>query len=128
MESTLKIDIDIPELKKDKTLLQTWIQTRKAILEKLQIPIQKIRYTETQKGYHFWITINCQPTDKGICDLQFLLGDDQTRCRYNYLRLEAGCFKQFNVLFNKKLKNHNKKQTPLLLRLLKPLRNLPHPF
>ncbi len=128
MSTTLKIDIDIPQLKKDKKLLQTFIDTRLYILQKLQIPVEKINYQETQKGYHFWITINAEPTDKDICDLQFLLGDDQTRCRFNYLRLEAECFRQFNVLFHKKLKNKQTKKQSLLARLLKLLRNLPHPF
>ncbi|MEM2696241.1 MAG: hypothetical protein QXU09_04825 [Thermoproteota archaeon] len=105
MPTTLKIDVDIPQLKKDANLLWLFLKTRIAILEELNITLEKIRWHETEKGIHVWITINDYLSDKGICDLQFLLGDDQARCRFNYLRLEAGCFKQFNVLFNKKLKN-----------------------
>ncbi|MEM2368417.1 MAG: hypothetical protein QXQ50_09330 [Candidatus Bathyarchaeia archaeon] len=105
MPTTLKIDIDIPQLKNDEILLWLFLKTRIAILEELNITLEKIRWHETEKGYHFWITIDQNLTDKQKCDLQFLLGDDQARCRFNYLRLEAGCFQQFNVLFNKKLKN-----------------------
>lgn len=127
MPTTLKIDIDIPQLKKDNTLFEDYVNTRMIILDYLEYTIQNIRWTETQKGYHFWITIDQNLTDKQTCDLQFLLGDDQPRCRFNYLRLEAECFKQFNVLFNKKLKQHTQpNNTNLLTRLLQFLRNLPH--
>lgn len=127
MPTTLKIDVDIPELKKDKTLLELFIQTRLAIIQNVELTPNHVRWTETQKGFHFWFTIQEDLTDKEICDLQFLLGDDQTRCRFNYLRLEAGCFRQFNVLFNRKLKTHNqKKKQNLLARIFQLLSNLTH--
>lgn len=105
MPTALKIDVDIPELKKDKELFEKFINTRLKILYHLNLTPKTVNHTETEKGYHFWFTVLEDLTDKEICDLQFLLGDDQTRCRFNYLRLEADCFKQFNVLFNHKLKN-----------------------
>ncbi|MEM2446482.1 MAG: hypothetical protein QW734_07475 [Candidatus Bathyarchaeia archaeon] len=98
----LKIDVDV---KMDEKLLDKFIITRIAILEALGYEFKRISWMETKKGYHFWIEIREKLTDEEMCELQFLLGDDPARCRFNYLRLEAGCFRQFNVLFNKKLKN-----------------------
>jgi hypothetical protein len=106
--SIAKIDIDV---KMDKNLLENFLKTRREIIRLLGYTLLEEKIQETQKGYHFWFTLLENLSDKELCDLQFLLGDDQTRCRFNYLRLDAGCFKQFNVLFNKKFKgnqNNNK--------------------
>ena len=104
--STAKIDIDI---KMNHDLLEKFIQTRKAIIKVLGYTLLEERMKETQKGFHFWFTLKENLTDKQLCDLQFLLGDDQTRCKFNYLRLEAKCFNQFNALFSKKFKNNQNK-------------------
>jgi hypothetical protein len=101
--SIAKIDIDI---KMDDNLLEKFIQTRKAIIQKLGYTYITHNITKTEKGYHIWFKIKEKLNDKDLCDLQFLLGDDQTRCKFNYLRLEAGCFRQFNVLFSKKFKGN----------------------
>lgn len=98
----LKIDVDVKMAEK---LLDKFIRTRIAILEALGYEFKKMNWAETRKGYHFWIEVREKLSDEEICELQFLLGDDHSRCRFNYLRLEAGCFKQFNVLFNKKLED-----------------------
>jgi hypothetical protein len=106
--SIAKIDIDV---KMDKNLLGNFLKTRREIIRLLGYTLLEENIQETQKGYHFWFTLLENLSDKELCDLQFLLGDDQTRCRFNYLRLDAGCFRQFNVLFNKKFKgnqNNNK--------------------
>jgi hypothetical protein len=106
--SIAKIDVDI---KMNDDLLEKFIQTRRAIIYKLGYTYITHNIAETQKGYHIWFEIAEKLNDKDLCDLQFLLGDDIVRCRFNYLRLDAGCFKQFNVLFNKKFKgnqNNNK--------------------
>jgi hypothetical protein len=106
--STAKIDVDV---KMSKTLLENFLKTRREIIRLLGYTLLEEKMQETQKGYHFWFTLMENLSEKELCDLQFLLGDDQTRCRFNYLRLDAGCFKQFNVLFNKKFKgnqNNNK--------------------
>lgn len=97
--SILKIDVDIDM---DNELLLKFVRTRIAILEELGYKVKKINWGKTRRGYHFWIRIDKELTDKEICDLQFLLGDDQMRCRFNYLRLEAGCFEEFNILFSEK--------------------------
>jgi hypothetical protein len=102
--SIAKIDIDV---KMNEQLLNMFIATRKKIVEALNYTLMDVQATATEKGYHFWFILKEQLNDKDLCDLQFLLGDDQVRCRFNYLRLEAGCFNQFNVLFNRKFKNNN---------------------
>jgi hypothetical protein len=104
--SIAKIDVDI---RLDKALLQDFIKTRKAIIETLGLILNSVAYQKTKKGYHFWFTIEQELTNKQLCDLQFLLGDDQNRCKFNYLRLEANCFKQFNVLFSWKEKKGGEK-------------------
>jgi hypothetical protein len=100
----VKVDIDV---KMDKELLYKFVTTRFAIMRALNYTPCYYEYKETSKGYHFWFGVEEELSSKEICDLQFLLGDDHSRCRFNYLRLDAGCFKQFNVLFSKKLKNNN---------------------
>ena len=106
--SVAKIDIDV---KMDEWLLTAFIFTRKKIIEAFGYTLTDVKVASTEKGYHFWFHIKEQLTDKELATLQFLLGDDQTRCKFNFLRLEAGCFKQFNCLFSRKFKN---KQNNLL--------------
>lgn len=99
--SIAKIDIDV---KMPRKRLRQFINTRVAIINALGYNFIKYRYVETQKGYHFWFYVMEKLSAKELAWLQFMLGDDQTRCRFNFIRLNAGCFHQFNVLFNKKLK------------------------
>ena len=99
--SVAKVDVDV---KMDAELLRKFVETRLAIISSLGYKLDYYRYAETEKGYHFWFALADKLGDRELCDLQFLLGDDHTRCRFNYLRLEAGCFHQFNALFNRKFK------------------------
>jgi len=97
----LKVDVDV---KMSPELLHVFIMTRLKIIEACGYTVVKHRKTTTEKGYHFWFRTLEPMTDSEACALQFLLGDDQVRARFNFLRNEAGAFKQFNALFNKKLK------------------------
>jgi len=97
--NVLKIDLDV---KVSQKLLEKWLETRKLILEHLGYTITKIRYVETEKGYHFWIHLKENLEPKEVAELQFLLGDDHNRARYNFLRLKFRTFHEFNVLFNRK--------------------------
>lgn len=99
--SIAKIDID---LNMDEKLLSKFIETRIWIISALGYRLVSYRYRKTKKGYHFWFHIDKKLSDKELCDLQFLLGDDINRCKFNYLRLELGSFNTFNALFSKKLK------------------------
>jgi len=96
-----KVDVDV---KMSNDLLDKWILTRVKILEWLGFQLIDFNYTETEKGYHFWFGVQGEHEPKVIAETQFLLGDDQTRCKFNFLRLEADCFHEFNCLFNKKFK------------------------
>jgi len=103
--AVLKIDIDY---KMDKQLLREFIDTRKTILYSLGYEVKRVKYIETEKGYHFWFTIfqgiGKKLTDKRKAELQFLLGDDIIRARYNFMREELGAFDTFNALFSEKIK------------------------
>jgi hypothetical protein len=98
--SIAKIDVDILM---DEPLLTKFIQTRIAIIKTLGYTFRKYRIKRTAKGYHLWFHIDEKLNDKDSADFQFLLGDDQARCRFNYLRNEVGSFHQFNALFSKKI-------------------------
>jgi len=102
-----KVDVDV---KMSDKLLDRWITTRIKMLEWLGFQLVDFNFRETEKGYHFWFGVQGEYSPKTIAKTQFLLGDDQTRCKFNFLRLEADCFHEFNCLFNKKLKLKNKKR------------------
>jgi hypothetical protein len=99
--SIAKIDVDI---QMSTELAHRWLKTRLAILESLGYLVSQYHLLKTAKGVHGWFHVYQALTDTEIAELQFLLGDDQKRCRFNFLRDEAGAFKQFNALFNKKYK------------------------
>jgi hypothetical protein len=99
--SIAKVDIDV---KMSSDLFKKFVYSRFAILERLGYTLVAYRFSETEKGYHFWFELREELNDKELCELQFLLGDDQMRHRFNMLRLEAGMFNQFNALFSKKFK------------------------
>jgi len=97
----LKVDIDI---KMNKRLLREFIETRRVILSYLGYNVRSIVAQETEHGYHFWIDIEDHVDQKRKAELQFLLGDDQRRARYNFLRAELQAFDTFNALFSEKIK------------------------
>jgi len=99
--TTLKIDVDVAM---NEALLNAFIHTRLTILEELGYTVVGHNYRKTKKGYHFWFKVLGELKDSEACSLQFLLGDDQVRCRFNFLRNDAGVFPHFNALFSKKLK------------------------
>jgi len=101
----LKIDVDV---KMSKQLLREFMETRRVILSYLGYNVRSIVAQETEHGYHFWIDIEDHEElyvdQKRKAELQFLLGDDQRRARYNFLRGELGAFGTFNALFSEKIK------------------------
>jgi hypothetical protein len=105
--SIAKIDIDILM---DEPLLSKFIETRLAILKALKYTCRTYRIKRTEKGYHFWFRIDEKLGPRERADLQFLLGDDQSRVRFNYLRIEANCFDDFNALFSKKKKTYTREE------------------
>ena len=103
-EYTLKIDLDVPFLTEGDLYL--WIETRTAILNRLNLLLDEWNYAKTKHGWHFWFKIRARRslTDRELALLQLLLGDDHRRACFNLVRAEAGSFKVFNVLFSKKLR------------------------
>jgi hypothetical protein len=101
MVSVAKIDVDV---KMDKDLLVKFLETRLAITKALGYHLLWVHKEETEKGYHFWFAIKEDLSDKELCDLQFLLGDDIVRHQFNLVRLKVGTFHSFNALFSKKVK------------------------
>jgi len=99
--TTLKIDVDVAM---NEALLNAFIHTRLKMLEELGYTVVGHKCRKTKKGYHFWFEVLGELKDSETCSLQFLLGDDQVRCRFNFLRNDAGVFQHFNALFSKKLK------------------------
>lgn len=97
--TVLKVDVDI---KMSKKLLREFIKTREKILETLGYKLRKMTIKETNKGYHFYITVEGKLKPKRIAELQFLLGDDHKRAYFNFLRAKTNSFHFFNVLFEKK--------------------------
>lgn len=100
--SILKIDVDV---KMSDELLAKFMETRYQLLLACHLTPIKINYKSTKHGFHAWYHLLQTLTDREMADTQFLMGDDQGRCRFNWLREEAGVFKVFNCLFSKKLKN-----------------------
>jgi hypothetical protein len=101
MVSVAKIDIDV---KMDKDLLVKFLETRIEITKALGYRLLWVHKEETEKGYHFWFCVEEDLSDKELCDLQFLLGDDIVRHQFNLVRLKVGTFHSFNALFSKKVK------------------------
>ncbi len=99
--SVAKVDVDI-KLKPE--AFKLWVESRKWIIQGLGYRLEKVNVKETEHGYHVWFKIYETIPDDALAVLQFLLGDDQKRCQYNFLRAEANVFKQFNALFNNKYK------------------------
>lgn len=100
--SIMKFDVDV---KMDGELFKAFVFTRESIIRDVGYEYVKARYRETRKGYHFWFYVAEKLTEKESAELQFLLGDDQARCRFNFLRCEAKVFRAFNALFSKKFKH-----------------------
>jgi len=103
--SVLKLDVDF---KMDKELLRKFVDTRFAILKHLGYHVVEIKAVETKRGYHFWVHLSENLNARERCELQFLLGDDINRVKYNFLRLNAKCFDEFNALFSVKVKRNSK--------------------
>jgi hypothetical protein len=97
--TVLKVDVDVKLLPED---LKVFIDTRILILRYLGFERVGCTMSETQKGYHFWFIVDKDLSDKECAFIQFLLGDDIKRYKYNLIRVEANCFKDFNVLFEEK--------------------------
>jgi hypothetical protein len=103
----IKIDIDF---KPSEDWLKDWIETRKLILEYLNIGVYKVNKHESYNGLHFWFHLDKEIDYNTMLKLQFLLGDDHGRIwfglqREGFIRFRS----KFNMLFGKKYKVENGK-------------------
>ena len=102
MVKTLKIDCDwLPPLE--------WIKDYTALMFKIvhcavpEVHVTKVRAIKSKHhNLHFVVTLDKHVDDMTACRLQFLLGDDRHRCRYNLARVEIGMINgEWNKLFIK---------------------------
>lgn len=98
-QALLKIDLDV---KVPEKWLDHWKKTRVDMLEAMGYKVRQIAFFGTRRGYHCYIRLNKFVTKKHMNELQFLLGDDQTRVKINQWRIERGV-KNWNKLFHKVL-------------------------
>ena len=104
MQAILKIDIDFeapPEW------IDKLLKTRLVILDFLGFYVEKVIPHKSTRGINYFIHIarrnsTLMISDMEILMLQFLLGDDQTRCKINKWRIERG-IKRWNKLFSRKI-------------------------
>jgi len=85
--------------------------------------VKKVRFVETKRGHHFWFhigkAVGKELDDRRKAELQFLLGDDIVRAKYNFMREELDAFDSFNALFSEK----SREELGLRKLLLKWLKN-----
>jgi len=97
--TVIKLDIDY---KMDKRLLREFIETRLGLLALMNYHIVDYNYAKTKHGYHFWFKIAEQLSEQRLAEVQFLLGDDIKRARFNFMRAKMNVFNEFNILFSRK--------------------------
>jgi len=95
--TVIKLDIDY---KMSKQLLKEFIVTRLGLLALMNYHIVDYNYAKTKHGYHFWFKIIEQLTEQRLAEIQFLLGDDIRRARFNFMRAKINAFHEFNILFS----------------------------
>jgi len=95
----LKIDIDTKLNKKE---MQTFKNTRTAVLNSLGIKVLKIieHPSPSKKGHHIFIHINKKIPDERKNFLEFLCGGDITRYHINKRRIKRG-FKYWDKMFSR---------------------------
>ena len=101
MQSKLKIDLDwLPPYE--------WLLSYRDMIITILDPfviVSKIEYklSPGEKGYHVIIDLGEEINDMMALKLQFLLGDDRTRCRLNFARIKGGV-EGWNKLWSYKIK------------------------
>ena len=97
----LKLDVDwMPD---DPGWLEEWRRARRLVLEGLYgLEVLRFYIDRTERGFHAWIHV-ASPRRLGDADvnrLQFVLGDDATRCKINADKIRNG-IGDWNRLFSK---------------------------
>ena len=97
IETIFKIDLD---LKLGKKQLQSFIETRRAIIESLGMKLLRYREDSSKRGHHLWFYCEGKNmNERQINFTQFLLGDDIGRCKINAARIRRGV-RDWNVIFD----------------------------
>ena len=90
---TLKIDCDWCPLIE---WVEAYVEMVRGVLGE---NLKRIKIKMSRRGFlHFIITLNEDVDDMTACRLQFLLGDDRHRCKFNYARVVCG-MQGWNKLF-----------------------------
>lgn len=92
-----------------KDWLEEWIETRKSILEGLGYEIKDVikHKSGSGTGWHFWFHLDKdveKPKEK--LKLMWMLGDDETRVKINFQRIERGV-ENWEKIFSKILGKHD---------------------
>jgi hypothetical protein len=96
----LKLDID---WRPDDGWIDEWKRARVLVLEKMYgYRVEHFYIAPSQRGFHAWIHIASKKrlSDEDINRLQFVLGDDATRCKINAEKIKNG-LSDWNRLFSR---------------------------
>lgn len=113
MEYVLKIDLDV-KLHKHRKWLEAWKRSRIGLYESLGLKVEKIIVKPSRvdggRGVHAWIYVVSEKplSDRDLCWLQLLGGDDPTRFRINMMRVRRG-FRFWNKLFSRTIKVYRRR-------------------
>jgi len=96
------VDYRIDELGEE--FMEKYIETRRAILERLGIRLIEALYrpSPSGRGLHFWwhCEVDGELSDEDVNNIQLLLGDDVTRWWINRLRIMFGMSGMWNKCFS----------------------------
>jgi aspartate carbamoyltransferase regulatory subunit len=94
----LKLDVDwMPP----REWIEEWRRARVLVLEQLYgLRVLAFYVAPSDRGFHAWIHVEGSLSDEDVNRLQFVLGDDATRCKINQWKIEAGV-RDWNRLFSK---------------------------
>ena len=96
-----KIDVDV---KMSKSLLKKFIETRKVLLKHLGYKVKEVNKKESRRGHHLTILVTGKVPATKANAIQFLLGDDPSRCIINARRIKRRIpWREGNKLFSKTL-------------------------
>lgn len=104
--TTLKIDFDWdPPFR----FMEDWRDLCRWVLREYHVEGFGVETSPSGRGLHIRIFLREDLDDMEVLRLQFLLGDDRTRCRLNYLRLMKG-IDHWNKLFVRRVQKRSRPQ------------------
>lgn len=97
----LKLDVDW--MPPDRGWVEEWRRAREVVLREVYgLEVDAFYVAPSERGFHAWIHVVSprRLSDGEVNKLQFVLGDDATRCRINQWKIEAGV-RGWNKLFSR---------------------------